>query len=87
MNEMVERLARAYHEWNVPNCQDLFDADSEHGKVKIKLVRILIAEMRKPTEAMVKAGTITWDPMDGGPIRPVFDPTKPYQAMIDEALK
>lgn len=51
------------------------------------MARAVIEEMREPTKEMIKAGTIGWDPMDGSPIKPMFEPTKPYQKMIDEALK
>ncbi len=46
-----------------------------------------VEAMRIPTDAMVKAGTVGWDALDGSPIRPMFAPTPAYTAMIDAALK
>jgi hypothetical protein len=51
--------------------------------------RHAIAALRaieEPTPEMIKAGTIHWDPCDGGPIKAAFDPVKPYRAMIAAAL-
>ena len=50
------------------------------------LASAILKELKEPSAAMVKAGTVNWDAMDGSPIRPMFDSTKPYQAMIDAAL-
>lgn len=77
MSEMVERVAGVIVENNMRlSWEEARD-----------LARAAIEAMREPTIAMVKAGTISWDPMDGGPVRPMFEPTKPYQSMIDAALK
>lgn len=85
MSEMMERLAKTLGD----SLQTNGDADIRAGLAFIDLklvVRDVIEAMLEPTPEMVKAGTISWDPMDGGPIRPVFEPTKPYQAMIRAAL-
>jgi hypothetical protein len=82
MTEMMERIARAINPvaWIVES----------HGPQREETLRgakRVLEAMRDPTEAMVRAGTLYWDPMDGGPISAMFEPTKPYQAMIAEALK
>lgn len=79
---MVEQIARAINPvaWLV---ETMLPQREEALRAAVRVLET----MREPTAAMVKAGTISWDPLDGGPIRPVFDPTKPYQAMIKEALK
>lgn len=90
MSEMIERIARvSFDAWNKQRgrsfaYEDMSEEEREWSMVHAKAI---LEAMRVPTEGMIKAGTISWDPMDGSPIRPVFDPTKPYQAMIDEALK
>ena len=57
-------------------------------KFQVSLIaRDCIKAMREPTKAMVKAGSIGWDAGDGSPIRPVFDPTDAWQAMIDASLE
>lgn len=42
---------------------------------------------REPTEAMILAGTVSWDPCDGGPIRAVFSPAKPWRLMVGEVTR
>ena len=78
MSEMVDRLARQIES------KSNYVISEHHAKA---LARSLLEVMKVPTEAMVRAGTVSWDPMDGSPIRPIFEPTLPYQAMIEEALK
>lgn len=87
MNKMIENVAIAMateYYGKPPEPEDFF----LQGVVDVRaLARAAIRAMGSPTDAMIKAGTIGWDPMDGSPIKAVFDPTKPYQAMIDAALK
>lgn len=86
MTEMIERVARFMAEtynggkWETHYTEA--QRDVHRGRAKG-----LLALMREPTYEMVKAGTIGWDdPMDGSPIRPVFDPSEPYRAIINAAL-
>lgn len=85
MSEMVERVARAIAvAGNGGTWDDWYSEDQK--EFHRRRARAAIEAMREPTKAMVKAGTISWDPMDGSPIRPMFDPKRPYEAMIDTAL-
>lgn len=89
MSEMIERVAQAIDPlpWTDLARDHWRKGGVEEGKEAARAkARAAIEAMREPTEAMVKAGTIGWDPMDGSGVRPVFDPTKPYEAMIDAAL-
>ena len=89
MTDMVERVARAsFAFWKQQNSRvaDFEDMNPDELEFAMAHARAMIEEMQEPTAEMVKAGTISWDPMDGGPIRPMFEPTKPYQAMMKAAL-
>lgn len=88
MNEMVERIARAMV-INYLGKPPTEESDYYiQGVVSVRdLAKAALEEACIPTASMVKAGTIHWDPLDGSPVRPAFDPTRPYQAMIREALK
>jgi hypothetical protein len=85
---MVERIAEAIWMENRPEGAPAYaDLDFlDQGRVKM-IARACIKVMREPTDEMIRAGTISWESMDGSPAVPMFEPTKPYQAMIDAALK
>lgn len=85
---MVERVARAIWSENQPAGAPAYEELDflDQGRVKM-IARACIREMLKPTDEMIRAGTISWDAMDGSPAVPMFEPTKPYQAMILAALK
>ena len=91
----LEQVAEAiYNHWaNYPECsaskswEELNKALPGQANDFRRKAKAAIEAMLVPTEEMVKAGTIMWDPMDGSPIRAAFDPLKPYQAMIKKALE
>ena len=86
---MLEKVARAICSKSDEYCfwrEGLANPDATCATC-LAQAKAAIEAMLDPTDEMVKAGTVHWDPCDGSPIRAVFEPTKPYQAMIDTALK
>ena len=86
---MLEKVARAICSKSDEYCfwkDGLAEQDATCSGC-LAQAKAAIDSMREPTGEMVKAGTVYWDPCDGSPIRAAFEPTKPYQAMIDTALK
>lgn len=61
--------------------------EDNYWQTYIETTKDVLGALREPSEAMVKAGTIGWDALDGSPVKPMFDPTKPFTAMIDAALQ
>lgn len=82
----VEDVARVISVLN-PRCDGTLCAYLLSGNCECGIAaRAAVLAMRVPSEAMVKAGAIYWDPADGSPIKMAFNPTEPYGRMIDAAL-
>lgn len=81
MSEIIERAARAMHDYNclaVPSLGAWDTLPEDYREQYLGRARAAIAAMREPTEAMADAGR--WDAEDDGPF-------PCWRAMIDEALK
>lgn len=79
MSEMVERAALAF----LAECEQ-FDETSDHELLDSRhLVRVVIAGLREPTDAMIKAGAAVWDE----DWCTETNALNIWQAMVDEALK
>jgi hypothetical protein len=83
MSEMVERLGKAL-ERERENIIGKFNRGSIGGDIGKRLARVVLTEMREPTEAMCAAGS---EKDISGHYLTDDDAKVCWQAMIDEALR
>jgi hypothetical protein len=89
-SELIERAAKAAYEAYYERAAGLplagWDGESEHAKdIARAQVRAVLAAIREPTEAVLRAGA-TWGTLElDGKLGRDFTPL--WQAMVDAALK